>query len=110
MGDARDREWVRTLDEVEDAVRRCLAVLDRYESKFAELLGDRAPQALSRPAAADRPLPEWDDRLAKARGQADEVERLLAEQEAVWGRWREALSEWRRSVEQPPGAAADPVG
>lgn len=106
MGDARDRDWVRTLDEVEDAVRRCLAVLDRYEEKFSELLAEH-----SAPTVRRHPLPEstaaaWDERLSVARGKADEVERLLAEQEAVWGRWRDALSSWRRSVEQPPGAAA----
>jgi len=106
MGDARDREWVRTLDEVEDAVRRCLAVLDRYETKFAELLSEHAPPTVRRHSISDRTVPGWDDRLAAARGQADDVEQLLAEQEAVWSRWREALSEWRRSVEQPPGAAA----
>ena len=106
MGDARDRDWVRALDEVEDAVRRCLAVLDRYEAKFTELLAEHAP-----PTVSPHPVPEltsagWEERLAAARGQADEVERLLVEQEVVWGRWRDALSAWRRSVEQPPGAAA----
>lgn len=106
MGDARDRDWVRTLDEVEGAVRRCLAVLDRYEAKFTELLAEHATRTVRRHPVPELTKTGWEERLASARGQADEVERLLAEQEAVWGRWREALSAWRRSVEQPPGAAA----
>lgn len=104
MGDARDRDWVRTLDEVDAAVRRCLSVLDRYEAKFTELLADHAPPTVRRHAVPDRTTEGWNERLAGAHAQADEVEQLLAEQEAVWGRWREALSTWRQSVEQPPGA------
>ena len=102
MGDGRGQDWVRTLDEVDEAVHGCLTILDRYEAKFTELLGERLPPR-SNPAV---PIPSvWDERLTAARAQADEVERLLAEQEAIWGRWREALSGWRRSVEQPAGPA-----
>jgi len=111
MGDADDRDWMRTLDEVGQAIEGCLSALDRYEVKFAELLADRLPPREDGPHF-DRALPDaapdagWSDRLAGARAGADEVEQLLAEQEAVWGRWREALSAWRRLVEQPPGTAA----
>jgi hypothetical protein len=106
MGDARDRDWVRALDEVEDAVRRCLAVLDRYEGKFAELLAEHHGPTVRRHPVPEATSAGWDERLSVARGMADEVERLLAEQEAVWGRWQDSLSAWRRSVEQPPRAAA----
>jgi hypothetical protein len=101
MGDTGDRDWARTLNEVGQAIEGCLAALDRYESRFTALLADQLP-------APDRPPRQlsggddgWRERLTAAKTGADEVERLLDEQEAVWGRWRESLSAWRRLVEQP---------
>jgi hypothetical protein len=106
MGDTGDRDWVRTLDEVGQAIEGCLAALDRYETRFTAMLAEQVPPREGSPRF-DRELPGgddgWRDRLTAAKAGADEVERLLDEQEAVWGRWREALSAWRRLVEQPPG-------
>ena len=102
MGEPRDRDWVRTLDEVEAAVRGCLAALDRYEARFHELL-DAQPAA---PRPAPKPPPTgWGESLDRAGRETAAVEHLLAEQEAAWARWREALSSWRQSVEQSPGRA-----
>lgn len=104
MGETGAGDWVRTLDEVGQAIEGCLSALDRYEMRFAAMLAECAPphEGVRR---SERPMPEgddgWRDRLTAARAGADEVERLLDEQEAVWGRWREALSAWRRLVEQP---------
>jgi hypothetical protein len=107
MGDTGDRDWVRTLDEVGQAIVGCLSALDRYETRFTAMLAEQAPPREGSPRF-ERELPAgddgWRDRLTAAKAGADEVERLLDEQEAVWGRWREALSAWRRLVEQPPGA------
>jgi hypothetical protein len=113
MGDTGERDWVRTLDEVGQAIEGCLAALDRYEVKFSAMLAEQLPPREGAPRF-DRSLPEgdgddgWTGRLAAAKAGADEVERLLDEQEVVWGRWREALSAWRRLVEQPP--ASEPGG
>lgn len=91
-----ERDWMRTLDDVDQAIGNCLAALDRYEAKFVELLRE---QALAPGPHFERSLPDgspdaaWDDRLATARAGADEVEQLLAEQEAVWNRWRESLAQ-----------------
>jgi hypothetical protein len=102
MGETGDRDWVRTLDEVGQAIEGCLSALDRYETKFTAMLADHVPPHTARPLPA--PDDGWRDRLTVAKAGADEVERLLDEQEAVWGRWREALSAWRQLVEQPqPG-------
>lgn len=102
MGDSGDANWVRTLDEVGQAIEGCLSALDRYETKFTAMLAAQIPPRF------DRELPGgddgWQDRLTTAKAGADEVERLLDEQEAVWGRWRERLTAWRQLVEQPPGA------
>lgn len=107
MGDSGDGDWVRTLDEVGQAIEGCLSALDRYETKFSAMLAEHVPPSEGSPRF-DRESPEaddgWRDRLTAAKAGADEVERLLDEQEAVWGRWREALTAWRRLVEQPPGA------
>lgn len=105
MGDSGDRHWERTLVEVGQAIEGCLTALDRYESRFADLLaGQEATQVGT--AHFERNLPGsddvgWNERLDAARAGADEVERLLDEQEAVWGRWCEALTAWQRLVEQP---------
>jgi hypothetical protein len=101
-----ERDWMRTLDEVDQAIGNCLSALERYEAKFVELLRERAVVAGPQ---FERSLPDvspdsgWTDRLAAAKAGADEVEHLLAEQEAVWGRWRESLAAWRRLVEQGEG-------
>jgi hypothetical protein len=98
-----ERDWTRTLDEVDQAIGGCLSALERYEAKFVELLRE---QAVTTGPTFERSLPDvspdvgWNDRLAAAKAGADEVEQLLAEQEAVWGRWRESLAAWRRLVEQ----------
>jgi hypothetical protein len=97
MGDRQGGDWMRALGEVQEAIRGCLAALDRYEARFAELLSGTAPTPRPSP-----PSGGWDDRLAAAQTEADEVERLLAEQEAVWGRWQGAFAAWRRSLEQTP--------
>ena len=109
MGDAGGSDWVRTLDEVGQAIEGCLSALDRYEARFASLLREQLPPA-GRPPQFDRTLPDpqWEERLAAAKAGAGDLERLLDEQEAVWGRWRAALSAWRRLVEQPPGPADVP--
>jgi hypothetical protein len=85
---------------VERSVADGLAALDEYEAKFAAVLGEVKP---ARPTPADT----WDARLASARGGAAEVDRLLAEAEAGWAKWRERFSAWRRGIEQPPGGPAD---
>ncbi len=109
MGGTGEADWVRTLDEVGRAIEGCLTALDRYEVKFSALLAEQLPPRAGAPRF-DRALPDgdadggWAERLAAAKAGADEVERLLDEQEAVWGRWREALSAWRRLVEQPPAS------
>ena len=103
MGGGNGSEWLRTLDEVERAVHGCLSALDRYEAKFGAVLSGAAVPVRV-PADAPPAAPRWDDCLSAATGQADAVERLLAEQELLWGRWRESFANWRRSVEQPdPG-------
>lgn len=107
MGETGDGDWVRTLDEVGQAIEGCLSALDRYEAEFTTMLAEHAASQEGAPPF-DRDLPDaddgWRDRLTDAKAGADEVERLLDEQEAVWGRWREALTAWRRLVEQPqPG-------
>jgi hypothetical protein len=109
MGETGDREWVRTLDEVGQAIEGCLTALGRYETKFTAMLAEHVPSRAGVPHLGQQ-SPEddgWRDRLTAAKAGADEVERLLDEQEAVWGRWREALSAWRQLVEQPPAATPE---
>lgn len=103
MGDRRHPDRTRALDEVGEAVAGYLAALDAYESAYNAVLTETG--------GSDRPDPMpweptgWDDRLAVARAQAAEVERLLREQEALWTRWRDAVADWRRAIEQPTGAS-----
>jgi hypothetical protein len=102
MGDSGDGNWVRTLDEVGQAIEGCLSALDRYETKFTAMLAEHVPPRFDRELSGGDD--GWRDRLTTAKAGADEVERLLDEQEAVWGQWRERLVAWRQLVEQPqPG-------
>ncbi len=92
--------WQATLAEVERSIDDCLAALAKYESAFAKVLHEPAPAIAERPL----PAPPADDTLADAAHRTDEVELLLDEQERVWGRWRQALGQWRRTLDAlPPG-------
>lgn len=99
MSEPRNPGWARTLADVEQAVEHCLATLDRYEQAFDRVLAERqvAPRPAPTPSAD-----EWDAKLKAAAKQADEVDRLLVEQEAVWADWQRRYAAWRRSLEQPP--------
>ncbi|MBX3400107.1 MAG: hypothetical protein KF873_15355 [Gemmataceae bacterium] len=94
--------WQATLAEVERSIDDCLAALAKYESAFAKVLHEPVPPVPSRPLPA--PTAAWDDTLADAARRTDEVEQLLDEQERVWGRWRQALGQWQRTLDAlPPG-------
>jgi hypothetical protein len=99
--------WRSTLAEIEQAIGDCLTALDRYEAAFARVLGVEPAHPGSEPEARSAEEPSaWDGRLAAAGEAADAVERLLAEQEAVWGRWRAALADWRRLAGGEGGTVA----
>jgi hypothetical protein len=85
--------WRDTLTEIEDAIGDCLAVLDKYEAAFARLL--RA-EGVEDPVPVSDRNHAWEERLATAGRSAADAEHLLTEQEAVWGRWRDALADWKR--------------
>jgi hypothetical protein len=90
--------WRQTLEEVERSIGDCLETLDRYEAAFARILADAGPlpQSISHDSST-----VWDAKLDMASQTADDVERLLAEQDGVWNRWRETLASWRGLIEQP---------
>jgi hypothetical protein len=99
MGDRRHQDRTRVLDEVGEAVAGYLAALDAYEQKYRTALAGPAGPCPPEPVPFDRT--GWDDQLATARARAEEVERLVREQEALWTRWRDAVADWRRAIEQP---------
>ncbi|MFO0852198.1 MAG: hypothetical protein U0871_27090 [Gemmataceae bacterium] len=100
MGDRRNPDWTRAMDEVGEAVAGYLAALDAYETTYQAVLTEAAPA--ERPVGPALEPDGWEDRLANARTLAAEVEQLLHDQEAVWTRWRDAVADWRRVIEQPP--------
>jgi hypothetical protein len=85
--------WRDTLSEIEHAIGDCLAVLDKYEAAFARML--RAEGVADAVTASDL-NPAWDEKLAIVGESAADAEHLLTEQEAVWGKWRDALADWQR--------------
>jgi predicted nucleic acid-binding Zn-ribbon protein len=90
--------WQTALDDIEHAIVDCLAALDRYEATFVTALNSQLDDAQSSAAqqATTHESTTWEERLAAAGDAADAVEKLLAEQEQVWGRWRTALADWQR--------------
>ena len=114
MGPRRDPDWMRTLDEVDEAVRGCLATLDKYEETFAHLLQSAGmpaerPDTADRVAEPDGASDRFTEHLAAAAAAADPIERLLAEQQAAWERWQRAFAAWRESLEQRLGPATPPT-
>jgi len=109
MVEAKESSWTRTLTDVEQAVNACLTALEKYEFAFAGVLTDHGrPTAIARVATVENE--EWTARLAAAQARADEVERLLVEQQNVWNDWRRAYTDWRQSLEQAPAAMATTMG
>jgi hypothetical protein len=96
--------WQETLSQVEQSIGDCLAALDRYESAFAKVLHDSPEAIAARPVPP--PSPVWDEKLAAAARQADEVEQLLTEQEVVWGRWRQTFGNWQQLMQDLPAEFA----
>jgi DNA-binding SARP family transcriptional activator len=86
--------WQDTLSEIEHAIGNCLAVLNKYEAAFAQLLQAEGVAA-GAVTDSDRDW-AWVEKLNTAGRSAADAERLLAEQEAVWGKWRDALADWQR--------------
>lgn len=101
MGDRRNPDWTRAMDEVGEAVAGYLAALDSYETTYQAVLAEAPP--VERPVGPTLEPDGWEDRLANARTLAAEVEQLLHDQEAVWTRWRDAVADWQRAIEQSPG-------
>lgn len=100
--------WQTTVADIESAIADCMAALDRYEAAFGHFL-DEERELIRKDQAPAAPSPEslaheWDDRLAPARQTADEVEGLLAEQEALWNHWQHALAEWQHLAGTEPTA------
>ncbi len=95
--------WQDTLTEVERSISDCLVALDRYESAFVKVLHDHQAEPVAT-LPLPTPSPVWDEKLAAATRQADEVEQLLAEQEAVWGRWRHTFGNWQQMMHELPAA------
>src|SRR5262245_28152961 len=100
--------WRSALTEIERAIGDCLAALDRYEAAFAKVLGVEPGAPSANEAKESKPDngagdPAWERKLAAAGEAADSVEKLFAEQERVWGRWRAALADWQRLAGTPPG-------
>lgn len=102
--------WRAALGEIDRAIGDCLSALDRYEATFANLFRegavDRPPRPVVDPNAGGG-LRGWDEKLGAAREATDAVERLLAEQEAVWGQWREAMADWQRLAATSPVPSAN---
>ncbi len=96
--------WDETLSQVERSIGDCLAALDRYERAFTKVLHEHPEAIAARPLPA--PSPVWDEKLAAATRQADEVEGLLAEQEVVWGRWRQTFGTWQQMMQELPASFA----
>ena len=107
MGERRGGEWVRTLSDMEKAIDGCLVVLEKYEAKFEKLLRpESAVSSEDETSIHSRELPKVEDafadRVEAARAIAEEVERLLVEQEAVWSRWKDAYESWRDQLSRAP--------
>jgi hypothetical protein len=93
--------WMTTLSDVETAIGSCLAALDRYEERFSGVLNENGAPVSSAVAVPDEPAEQWGGRLAGTVEQADQMDRLLSEQEQLWSHWQVRFTDWVRSLEHP---------
>ena len=98
------RAWETSLGAIEVAVGDCLKALEHYESAFLMAYTEQGgpADALRIHVPYDGLDEAWDEHLAGADQSAEGVEQLLAEQEIVWKRWQELVTEWKLSLEQTP--------
>jgi hypothetical protein len=101
MSNSSSSGWLTTLSDVETAIGSCLAALDRYEERFSGVLGEHGTPTASAVAMPDESHERWAGRLGGAVGQADQIDRLLTEQEQLWSHWQARFSDWARSLEHP---------
>ncbi len=94
--------WQDSVDEVERGLSACLTALDRYERSFHDALNAEPPSVSEMPTMVEGKITGWSERLATAGERAAAVERLLAEQEVVWERWRDAVGRWKETLQQLP--------
>ncbi len=92
--------WMTTLSDVETAIGSCLAALDKYEERFSGVLGEHVGSTPTT-AVPDEPDEHWAGRLGGAVEQADQIDRLLTEQEQLWSHWQVRFTDWVRSLEHP---------
>ena len=92
-------DWQSSLQEMETALGKTLAALDRYQAGWEKLLAKQAP-ATEQPTVdqLELRLREWDARLIAAAELATSVERELHDRQTAVGRWQESLTEWRSSL------------
>lgn len=93
--------WRQTLSDVERSIGDCLETLDRYEAAFARVLSDAEPVVTLDRVKIPEIAPLLEAKLHDADRTADEVEKLLQEQDCLWTRWKETLAGWHNLMERP---------
>ena len=94
-------KWRMTLSEVERSIGDCLETLDRYEAAFARVLAEAEPIVTLDRVKLPEFTPLLERKLLDADRTADDVEKLLQEQDGVWTRWKETLATWHGLLQQP---------
>ena len=94
--------WRESVDQVERGLADCLAALNRYEQSFHVVLQAEPASIADLPTVVEGRVTGWAERLATAGERAASVERLIAEQEEVWERWRSAVGRWKETLQQFP--------
>jgi hypothetical protein len=92
--------WRTTLADVERSIGDCLETLDRYEAAFARVLASGEPASMGIGRIPEM-APLLEAKLAEADRTTDDVERLLAEQDTIWTRWRDTLATWHGLINSP---------
>ena len=109
MGNTTSQQWLRSLDEIEQAIGACLATLDHREARISELFrdGGRSNRDVTRLLDSLSHVTGWTERLSAVQSYAVHVESLVSEVKPDWDRWSQALTTWQRLVEQLPTSRAD---
>ena len=94
--------WRESVDRVEKELSECLAALDRYERSFHTVLNAEPVAVNELSPIIEGKITGWSERLATAGERVVSVERLIAEQEAVWERWQSAVVRWKETIQQHP--------
>jgi hypothetical protein len=103
-------DWQSSLDEIAKAVQQALEHLERFETEWAAVLGEKTADrtSLSESSRLEKGVRDWEGRLTAAADLAASVEQELNDRQIEVERWHQSFSRWQEMIQQTAAAPDSP--